>query len=510
MEHVEKPDHSRDWKIASIRKKLTAATQEILVAKQHVVDLEEQAARIKEDLNSLSAAIMCLPPEILIEIFLLLCEGRPMDDMDDLESFCSQYPPQFRIGAVCRTWRRIAWGTSRMWRMIVISFLSKKIQSQSRLLQEWIQRSGTSLLDIYLFSEDLREADRDHYGLPFYQPPRETLNVICAAKDRWRSLHSPAFIHLQHHLGSGCATSLHELRLSNPDGECYDLDNITVPWDLRGSLHLKKLNLNMIDTTELEINWKSLTHLNLYICSGGYQHFLKELSALESFVVFHEDLDDNEDPLSFNQTGTFHTLPNLTRLSLRELGAKTTANLLSYLTAPKLKDVSLSPQRIDDPMQWMQTIIQFITRSSCPLENMDVYKIPAAGVAALVEHIRTVTRFSAQSFSSSFEPIPHPDALLDTFNISRHRKCLPELEELILKGNFSEDIDTLLEMIKSRVQPPPSEDDQPQVKKIRKIDITYEHTLNLGPSKLESFYDEVSSLSASTSTLITVTFDDRY
>ncbi|KAF4613283.1 hypothetical protein D9613_011012 [Agrocybe pediades] len=375
MELVEKPNHSRDWKIAAIQKKLTAATQKILVAKQHVVDLEEQAGRIKEDLNFLSAPIMCLPPEILIEIFLLqvLCGDRPMDgsmdDMDDMESFCSQYPPQFRIGAVCRTWRRIAWGTSRIWRTIAITFCSTRIETQNQLLQEWIQRSGSSLLDIYLFSEDLKLAGGDPmYRVPFYQPPRETCTAICAAKDRWRTLHSPGFIHLHDHFVAGCVppTSLHELCLSSPDGECYDLDNITVPWDLRGSLHLKKLDLRMINITELKINWKTITHLNIWICFSENLHFMKELSALESFVVTNMQLGADEG-LPFNDTGAFSTLPNLTLLSL-DADCETVGCLLSYLTAPKLKDLKLSRPSI----RWTQSVIQFFERSSYSLTEWNI------------------------------------------------------------------------------------------------------------------------------------------
>ncbi|KAF9551070.1 hypothetical protein CPC08DRAFT_768799 [Agrocybe pediades] len=241
MELEEEPTHrsTKDWKVAAIRKKLDICAQKLLEVNQHAANLEAEACRIQEELKAVSAAIMSLPPEILIEIFLLLCECR---QMFDAELFCSEYPPQFLIGSVCALWRRIAWGTSRVWRTVAINFSSRRIETQNQLLQEWLNRSRISLLDVYLYSEDLGR-DENSFRIGLYQPLYETFAIICATNERWRTLNTPYFTHLWDRAKSGSvpAPSLYELCLSLPYFEAVQ----TIDWDLRGSLHLKKLNFEI-------------------------------------------------------------------------------------------------------------------------------------------------------------------------------------------------------------------------------------------------------------------------
>ncbi|KAF4613277.1 hypothetical protein D9613_011014 [Agrocybe pediades] len=491
---------SGEWKITALRKKLDASTQRLLEAKQFVAKLQAEDCRIREELNAVSSAVMSLPPEILLEIFLFLCESRPMGDVKLL---CSEHPPQFLIGAVCRGWRHIAWGTTSLWRTIAITFLSKKINSQTQLLEEWIKRSGTSLLDVYLDTEFLDEANKHYkYEKRFFQPPRATFAIICAVNDRWRKLHAPRFLALEDYFlfGSVPAPSLQELFLSNPDADYYYEDMETIYWDLRRSLHLKKLEFDMLSTVGLKINWQTITHLEIRMDPFDYLRHVVDCKALESLTIVTRDPDSRDLPR--NETNTPFNLPSLARLSIFEQH-RTIESILTYLTTPKLKNLSLKPcwDGPDDPVRWLGTVIQFITRSSCSLTEMDVTNIPVTCVFGLMDHIKTITRFSV--LSPSHLPQDICDTTVEIFDPSHHPTVLPELEELTLKGEFSCDIDTLLDMIHSRVSPPLPDDGHPPVKKIRKINMLYHNDWFTDEISPEVF--ELDSLSMSTGTSITMT-----
>ncbi|KAF9551072.1 hypothetical protein CPC08DRAFT_320498 [Agrocybe pediades] len=500
---------SRESK-AALQKKLDAAAQKLLQAKQNVAKLQVEYCRVREELNALESAIMSLPAEILLEIFLLLCEGRRMDDVKLL---CSERPPQLVIGAVCRAWRHIAWGASRIWRTIAITFLSTRTRSQTQLLQEWVKRSGTSLLDIYLDTECLDEdGEEDEYDARFYQPSRETFEIIGAVSHRWRKLHTPRFIPFDDYLQSGSvsAPSLQELYLSNPDAEYYYDNMETIDWDLRESLNLKNLNINMLSIRGLNINWGTITHLEIRMNPLDYLHYLEDCTALESLILSMGDPTYDEVPLS-NESDVFVTLSRLTRLSIHEQ-PMTVESILSYLIAPNLKSLSLSPYReLVAPMEWTLSVSQFIHRSSYSLTQIDVINVPVFCIRELALYLKTVTRFSV--LDPTFTDQKISDAMLLLFDLSERRDFFPELEELTLKGTFTCNIEILLRMMKSRVSPPLPNDDQPPVKRIQKIDIVYnnaEFTQHVEPNALQRFYDELRSLSKCTGPSIKISFQKKF
>ncbi|KAF9551069.1 hypothetical protein CPC08DRAFT_715183 [Agrocybe pediades] len=233
--------------------------------------------------------------------------------------------------------------------------------------------------------------------------------------------------------------------------------------------------------------------------------FLMNCLALESLTILIVGLGDGLRPeASLNDTGAFTTFTKLTHLYLYET-PRTMESVWSYMTAPNLKDLSLSPVGgPDDRMRWTNSLIQFIRRSSCSLEHVLVRDVPTVCAHALLEEAKTATRFSVLSHPNGQQVISN--TLLSMLNSSQHGSChLPELEELSLKGVFRTNIDTLLDMIKSRVPPPFPRNGQCPVKKIRKINIIYHNTgltEDVEPDALRRFYGELQSLSTSTGTSI--------
>ncbi|KAJ7707235.1 hypothetical protein B0H16DRAFT_1345341, partial [Mycena metata] len=84
-----------------------------------------------------------LPNEIVAEIFIHFLPVYP------------ETPPMIGctspkvLGQICRKWREIALGTPALWRGIVLSLQNgKRLDQKRRLLEIWLQRSGSCLVSI--------------------------------------------------------------------------------------------------------------------------------------------------------------------------------------------------------------------------------------------------------------------------------------------------------------------------------------------------------------------------
>ncbi|KAJ2930788.1 hypothetical protein H1R20_g6306, partial [Candolleomyces eurysporus] len=91
---------------------------------------------LRRRINSL-VPISRLPPEILIEIFSLVCQS-------------SSTTPVF-LGSICADWRSLAWNTPLLWSRITLEVSDALPKSRPDLLSEWLLRSNNLPLHIKLF-----------------------------------------------------------------------------------------------------------------------------------------------------------------------------------------------------------------------------------------------------------------------------------------------------------------------------------------------------------------------
>ncbi|RXW18267.1 hypothetical protein EST38_g7578 [Candolleomyces aberdarensis] len=122
---------------------------------------------LRRRINSL-VPISRLPPEILIEIFSLVCQT-------------SSTTPIF-LGSICADWRTLAWSTPLLWCRITLEVSDALPKSRPDLLSEWLLRSNNLPLHIKLFPTE--EDDSVFLNL------RTIMEVLVTRSAYWGSIES--------------------------------------------------------------------------------------------------------------------------------------------------------------------------------------------------------------------------------------------------------------------------------------------------------------------------------
>ncbi|KAJ7701632.1 hypothetical protein B0H16DRAFT_1902625 [Mycena metata] len=124
-------------------------------------------------LNAYTCPVFTLPNEIVSEIFVHFLPVYP-----EPPPMIGRSSPNI-LGRICREWRDIALSTPALWRGITLSLGNgKRFDQKLRLLETWLQRSGSCLLSI-------------HMNLDVYPDPTRTkmldsfTDTIAAHRARW-------------------------------------------------------------------------------------------------------------------------------------------------------------------------------------------------------------------------------------------------------------------------------------------------------------------------------------
>ncbi|KAF9551068.1 hypothetical protein CPC08DRAFT_715182 [Agrocybe pediades] len=500
----------RNWKVVAVQKKLDASEQEIAELTEKLERLKLAHCRLKEELNATASPILSLPAEILVEIFLLFCDLQKKEP----SKLVLQHPPAFVIGSVCRAWRRLVWSTPRMWGTLAITFCPLRIKIQNELLQEWIERSQNTMLSVYLFSEYPEEhegviEDEDDDGMHgYYEPPAETFAILCSASDRWRVLHTPAFLRLRERLASGGvrAPVLRDLDFSVCATDHHNGVR-SVKWDLSGSSMVREVNLRLWSHEGLGVQWQGVTHVELSMKLSSMLHILLGSKNMESCIIKQPPYRNIGNAFDINLTKTYTCLPNLTSLSFATEPYVVSA-LLAYISAPNLKYFSL--ELANAQTSWMTETLEFLKRSSCALTDFVVSNFEDCDFTRLLPYLKTVNRFSLCGGDAILNHLS--GHLLEALTPSNNPNFLPNLEELVLEGTLKASIDKISNMIKSRLAPPPPEDDMTPIRQIQHVHIKYDNvswSRTINPNRLQKFYLELAILSSTTGASLNVQWSER-
>ncbi|KAF9562258.1 hypothetical protein CPC08DRAFT_382881 [Agrocybe pediades] len=166
--------------------------QEILAVEKDAADaisrLEDVLARhqkLKAQLNHThSPIIRDLPVEILSMIFYS-CFSEEMRLKDRKRRYEDWFVP-LHVGAVCRTWRQVAWSTPELWTVIVLEKMSPASYAcrQYAMLEDYILRSGTLPIHVFLYDYRFRATD---IGMIAERCTcwEKSLELVAQCSDRW-------------------------------------------------------------------------------------------------------------------------------------------------------------------------------------------------------------------------------------------------------------------------------------------------------------------------------------
>lgn len=395
-------------------------------------ELTRKAAELRVRINlSHSAINRELPPEVLAMIFEAYVHDPSHDDFF-YETDMSEHPPKSHrspllFGAVCRTWRDIAWTTPRLWASVTIrvDFRSSGQLAQTRLVQEWLARSGNMPLSIRLV-DNLQQRNDD---ISVVAPLITTINQYAL---RWRNLHIhlPTCMFPYFQPVGKRAPMLRYLKVEGKHHFSNDdsMDDTTFDVLRLGETPaLKYVSTHRISLVHLDMDWGNITHF-----AGDNMTVVECLEVVSRTPLLEH--------CAFQSTsGSTHgyTLPSAPILAqcLRSFSVtfpnQNGQALIQSVTSPLLESFSV----IAPPSGCLPA---FFLRSHCPLQRLSITFF-GDQAKYLVDLLRTQPSLTALSLGWS----PLPDLLLTELAqahdpTSMAPVFLPNLETLEFMGMSSE------------------------------------------------------------------------
>ncbi|KAF9479376.1 hypothetical protein BDN70DRAFT_878859 [Pholiota conissans] len=302
-------------------------------------ELTRKTAQLRVKINQSHSTInRKLPPEILATIFQACVEDPSYyNSFEAADPPASFPPPPFLLGAVCRTWRDIAWSTPRLWSSITIhlDYRPDRHAIQRTLAEEWLGRAGQLPLSIRLV------ADLHHRGtdIQLLQP---LVGLINQYSPRWWNLDldTPACIFPWFRPVGNRAPMLECLKVNerhhflNSDSTGSDNPDIL---DLGDTPSLKYMSTRRISLHKLRVDWGALTHFCGESMSDSEGLEVLRRAPLLEYGSFHT-LSGSSDP------SEFPSIPIVTQ-NLRTVALtfpnRNGAFFMDNLTCPALETLSV-------------------------------------------------------------------------------------------------------------------------------------------------------------------------
>lgn len=197
-----------------------------------------------------------LPPEVVCYIFQL-CMPEPGLFSNDSDNNLSstELPIPLILGAVCKTWKQIAWSTPHLWSIISVDANKVDLQEECCNVEESLRRSGQIPLSIRIIA-----SDRDNFDYPWYY---RLIEIINQHSTRWRVL--DLRIPGRHWcLFSGNSQTSSILQVLRLDDTSHDLDEKEFHvCNATPSPAEVKINLRHVHFMSVDIKWDYVTRLEL-------------------------------------------------------------------------------------------------------------------------------------------------------------------------------------------------------------------------------------------------------
>ncbi|KAF9553292.1 hypothetical protein CPC08DRAFT_822396 [Agrocybe pediades] len=376
---------------------------------EHLKGLVRRQQRLKTRTNNThSPIIRDLPVEILSKIFYS-CFSEEMTRDDGELAYEDVFVP-LKVGAVCRTWRQVAWSSSELWTTIFITRLycaATYVCKQYPVLERWIERSKSQPISVYVY-EDATDGANVGVVPEGCDCWETTLQLLARCCDRWKNatlnLSKDSFKYIASNLKLKSPTRRMELGsderwLPNPNDRPLQL------WE-ESDFGPDTITLNRpVLICHFNIDWKHVTKVDVQGWPPGECiNLLKSAPQLVS--------------CSFREVGEYsrdsqpeQDWPVVCHTSLRSLsfqcGLKPVNLFFDNITVPSLNEFNYSYVRGNNPAA--DTIINssvlpsFFNRSHFPLTRLSLI-VPALTRDYLVSLLNLVPSLVHLSmhFSASF------------------------------------------------------------------------------------------------------------
>ncbi|KAF8902201.1 hypothetical protein CPB84DRAFT_872796 [Gymnopilus junonius] len=255
--------------------KLKDLNAQIDEAKKALENLLHQRQAVKASINQRHKSLVDrVPLEIVCNIFELYVT-KPADSYIDIEGPNGQtfvltrktpLPSPLPLGAICQTWRHIAWSTPRLWTSAFVDIsvtedsdaaLEETYKFKAQMLSEWISRSGSLPLSIRIVCGEVAP-----YGqtLRVVQP---IFDIVSINSRRCKELDLKLPARLTNRLILSPQSSgyqvLERLRIFNTSDDIHPTEFSSGAGQVL--IAPKVLDLNFVPLHELAISWNNVTEV---------------------------------------------------------------------------------------------------------------------------------------------------------------------------------------------------------------------------------------------------------
>ncbi|KAF4611613.1 hypothetical protein D9613_004510 [Agrocybe pediades] len=393
--------------ICGLCREILGVEKKIGDAVKQLEDLLSRHQQLKTEINRThSPIIRDLPVEVLSRIFFLCFSDRVGGKY--WEPGYTDVSVQLEIGAVCRSWRQVAWSSPELWTGIVLGrrFTSSfHVCNQYGILKEWIKRSGALPLKVSISEnplDDDEDVDMDDYSVKRNEDGCDcwemSLLLLGQSSNRWMDVSMTLSRYSFEYMASNFKLNPPSRSLSltsasdrgwRPPSKGHDILKL---WQesTYGPKHVTTYYL--VQFRDFSINWQHVRRV--YVEGWTVQDcldLLKVAPQLESSSFNNVSEYAQEPDLIPGEPITCHN--SLRRLSF--YSSDYAAKFFDHILLPSLdslvypvEDGLYSPIEVDD-----LSLMHFFIRSSFPLTELSVaaHMFTFGGMVGILKLVPSLT-----------------------------------------------------------------------------------------------------------------------
>ncbi|CAA7266252.1 unnamed protein product [Cyclocybe aegerita] len=461
-----------------------ALEREVSVANEKFTEIQQQLLKLKASLNKTSLIMAYLPLEVLAEIFTLVVETRkPLFNVDKV------VPPSFILGSVSRAWRKVVWSMPRLWTVVSITISSKKHEIQRELLEDWVERSASLGLHIYLQS--------------YWPTPSTVYEPLLAVSGRWESFYaSGKFKSLCSRLEDS------QYRFDRMSSLQISFASDSILWRFSGADRLKTLKIDYGPTLDLlEVSLSHVEHMDAYLDPSNWVFGLERMPSLRTCKLRLASDREHTRPHPPAKLTTFQRLVALLISIDGDLSERTAvAQVLDVVTAPRLDSLDIRLEYIEQ--DWIPQFFNMPKRSACQLTTLLIdnsgNNFAEADLVKLLRLLPSLKTFAMR------QGVIISDKTINVLNpsLSKHAS-LPNLTSLEFNGKITFNLQSMLSMVRERLRASnqaPASFQRLETFRIQYSNISWGRKKD--PNDLQAFYTQLVSLKQLGTKLDIVWVDD--
>ncbi|PPQ74569.1 hypothetical protein CVT26_007818 [Gymnopilus dilepis] len=304
------------------------------------------------------------------------------------------------LGAVCRSWRRIAWSTPRVWAILTVNVERLTTEAMFDIARDWLLRSDRSLLSLRF-----RRGNSANLSFKYLGPFLEMVNQH---SPRWFSLDLslPSSIIRRFKESGGASSALTTLKIWATDGsQSVDLSlSRCLPTEVR----FTNIPLRAVCFKWTNVSIISISGVSVY----DILDLLRQAPCLRDGYFVNSG---NLHPYGNFRRNSLIIHGHLEELEIVHLNAADLSFFFNAVQLPALTTLTCElngPGTLDD-----NALTSFVTRSLCPLKTLSLHSVAFAApdLIQIAKHFPWLRRFDVYSLDDQLM-LPFFEALGNDFS----------------------------------------------------------------------------------------------